>query len=187
MISLLLRLEKCQLLQDTVYIVVFLVRHNKCRPLCFLPILTSLNFTSLRNMKWNMKWTRKIHRIFAMATNVSKQIELLWQKASIPISRKRDDYVYIWRSIMSNSLSASTLNCGNLSLYGASFLLAFLPDLKMCLYFSWNVFIIAITRSLDTIRMVAFCHKNYVFWSLINDHWSLNLSWVKCNYNHNNL
>jgi len=25
-------------------------------------------------------------------------------------------------------------------------------------------------------------YEAYVFWSLINDHWSLNLSWVKCNY-----
>src|SRR6218665_1622489 len=96
-----------------------------------------IKFYKLTKYEMKHEMNQKDPSHFAIATNVSKQIELLWQKASIPISRKRDYYFYICRSIiMTNSLSASSLNCRNLSLFGASFFLAFLPDLKICRYFS---------------------------------------------------
>src|SRR6218665_1142819 len=102
-----------------------------------LPTYTDVNkFYNLTKYEMKHEMNQKDPSHFAIAINVSKQIEFLWQKASIPISRMRIDY--ICRSIiMSNSLSASTLNCRNLSLFGASFFLDFLPDLKIhvCRYF----------------------------------------------------
>src|SRR6218665_3586733 len=65
-----------------------------------LPTYTDvIKFYKLTKYKMKHEMNHKDPSHFAIATNVSKQIEFLWQKASIPISRKRDDYFYICRSI----------------------------------------------------------------------------------------
>src|SRR6218665_3439378 len=93
MISLLVHLEKCQLVQDTVYIVVLFFGAPKQMSTYVLPTYTDvIKFYKLTKYEMKHEMNQKDPSHFAIATNVPKQIEFLWQKASIPISRKRDDY-----------------------------------------------------------------------------------------------
>jgi len=69
-------------------------------PTSVLPTYTDvIKFYNLTKYEMKHEMNQKDPSHFAIATNVSKQIEFLWQKASIPISRKRIDYFYICRSI----------------------------------------------------------------------------------------
>src|SRR6218665_1027543 len=73
----------------------------KQMPTSVLPTYTDvIKFYNLTKYGMKHEMNQKDLSHFAIATNVSKQIEFLWQKASIPISRKRDDYLYICRSIV---------------------------------------------------------------------------------------
>ena len=65
-----------------------------------LPTYTDvIKFYNLTKYEMKHEMNQKDLSHFAIATNVSKKIEFLWQNESIPISRKRDDHFYNCRSI----------------------------------------------------------------------------------------
>src|SRR6218665_3277256 len=72
---------------------------------------------------------------FAIATNVSKQIEFYGRKRPFQFLASAF-FTSKFAGAYVKQFVCSTLNCRNLSLFGASFFLAFLPDLKICRYFS---------------------------------------------------
>jgi len=86
-------------IQDTVYLVVFLGAPKQMSTSVLLTYTDVIKFYNLTKYEIKHEMNQKDPSHFAIATNVSKQIDFLWQKASIPISRKRIDYINIYRSI----------------------------------------------------------------------------------------